>query len=129
MESYSSGRFHEYNLEQDEAHESHGGGTKLATDVCDRIIESATIEEVEKTHYHKKHHKVPLEGEYVELRKTLEEGRLVIEHVLSRLSIGYLPTRFNYLAQCLASGKQYSGKVVKSANSPCARIIITLSPS
>lgn len=130
MESYSSGRFHEYNPPQNESQPmTEGGGLVPKTDVCDRVIESARIEEVERTQYHKRHFKVPMPGDKVKLRNALENGRLVIEHVESNLSIGYLPTRFNYLAQCLASGKKYGGKVTASANSPSARIVIELVPS
>lgn len=133
MESYTSGRFHEYTPVENEATSPKAGGgeggAQPGTDMCDRVIESARLEEIERSQYHKKHSRVPRIEDLVRLRKGLEAGRLVIEHASTNLSVGYLPTRFNYLVQCLASGRKYNGKVTASTDSPSARIVIELSPS
>lgn len=84
----------------------------VTPDPCGRAF-SVQLEDVAHSEYYRSHSRVPSEGTplYVEHRKrivaTLETGE----------SVGSLPTKMNYLAECLKSGFKYHGVVKSSTQS------------
>lgn len=135
MESSSSGRFHDYSGSESpkrapiETGVGTGSGSEPGTDRCAKSIESARLEEIEKSEYFSKHANVPPVDTKVQIRKKLVKGRIAVETVKGKESIGFLPTKFNYLAGCLETGWSYEGKIIASSNKPIPRVVVELSAS
>jgi hypothetical protein len=125
MGSTGTGRFTDYpgkRYNDENGDISAGGGNDI--DRCAKAF-SAELEEVELCQYFKKNGDVPQVGAdvYVDI-----DQRLCIYEKGSNTSIGYLPTEYNYLAQCIASGYHYRGTVTNSRNSPIAYVRVDIGP-
>jgi hypothetical protein len=68
---------------------------------------------------------VPAPGTALRLRSELVDGRLAIEVTGGRV-VGLLPTKYSYLALCMARGIRYDGGVVSSSSGPIPRIRVSL---
>lgn len=122
MGSSGTGRFDHY--------PPSGGGITPAgggTDPCAGEVVCA-LEEVARCQYYQHHQGTPPAGTLVVLSSGLVGGRQAVETVVGAEVVGYLPTAFNYLRQCVARGHQYSGTVESSGmvNSvPVVRVRLT----
>jgi hypothetical protein len=72
------------------------------------------LEDVEQSGYFQAHKKTPPVGTRLEVA---QRKRLVAQ-TANGVSIGNLPTTFNYLASCLKAGWSYIGTVQSAANGP-----------
>jgi len=118
MGSTGTGRFDDY----------HGtsrgsGGDGGPEDQCNQPF-TAMVEEVERCDYYRQHNALPEIG----TRLTLRLGKRIRVETTQEELIGYLPTRFNYLAACLRSGYSYSGSVTSTAKPPILRVQVSISP-
>ena len=122
MGSSGSGRFGDYNIRS-----SLGGTSNEKTEIeCPLIVETIKVEDVATSQYYLDNQDVPLTCSRVELKSTIVNGRLVIEHLDSRKIVGNLPTQFNYLYTCIKQGMNYKGEVVSSGISPVPYVVVTL---
>jgi hypothetical protein len=94
---------------------------------CGKAIGGISLEDVARGDFYKRNKKVPPTGTEVLLREHLEKGRLVIEAKGGEI-IGSLPTRYNYLRQCMEQGNRYGGNVISSSSSPLPTVKIDLGP-
>lgn len=99
------------------------GGGSDAEDRCSRAF-SASLEEVERCSYFRKHGDVPPKGTNVSVRV----DRRVSVIADDGEEIGYLPIHYNYLAQCMQDGYSYSGLVTSSIGSPVASVQVDIGP-
>lgn len=121
MGSTGSGRLSDYSRFRG-AIKGVTGGEDLINK-CDRAV-ATVLEDVETCDYYKKYGHVPTKGTYVKIDiKTrlvaLDENGDVI---------GYLPTEYNYLLECLSDGYQYEGEVSGSFDMPVPSVYIAVTP-
>mgnify|MGYP000235824799 CR=1 FL=1 len=124
MGSTGSGRFSDYSGSGGgQGSTGASGGGASGEDRCDRAF-SGFLEEVEQCDYFAANQDVPPTNTTL----TLElRGRLMAIDP-NGLSVGALPTRLNYLADCLGAGFTYNGRVVSSAPGAVASVNVDFSP-
>lgn len=93
---------------------------------CPVTIDFIILEDVATSEYYTTRHELPMQGEIVELKNALHEGRLVVISSSTREIIGNLPTRYNYLYYCVESGMHYSGNVLSSGERPMPYVTVDL---
>lgn len=121
MGSNGSGRFTDYTKSSSTPTNPKSGGTS-GENKCDKAI-SANLEDIERCSYYTTHQDVPEVGTAVQLSFN---QRLIV--VTGGLTLGNLPTKFNYLMACLEDGYTYAGAVSSSSNNGIARIVVDLAP-
>ncbi len=90
---------------------------------CDKAV-ATVVEEVETCEYFVKHGKVPAKGTYVKIALKTRVAALDEQGDV----IGYLPTEYNYLLECLNDGYQYEGEVSGSFDIPVPSVYIAVTP-
>lgn len=131
MGSTSSDRFKDYSDGGDGKSGSGGGDSgdggssakKGKNDPCTVIIET-DLEEVERQEYFKAHGAPPPVGTSVELVPDFS-ARIAVA-VVSDATLGFLPTRFNYLRKCWSEGHRYAGEVTQSSTKPFTSVTVKL---
>jgi hypothetical protein len=106
-----------------------GGGAKGKpdeTDKCAAVIEDLPLEEVALSGYFKEHKAVPPEKTKVRVRDKLVDKRIAVETESGQEVIGYVPTAYNYLRQCMSNGWAYMGKVTSSSAGKLPKITVDL---
>lgn len=103
-----------------------GSPGKGGKDVCNVNEDSIDLEDVGRSAHYSTVGNVPATGDPVDLLTQLSGGRLAVTHAPTGHIIGYLPTNFNFLHNCLQQGRKYSGEVVYSANTPTPCVEISL---
>lgn len=112
MGSTGSGSFTDYS---GAPKASSGKGTSGGTsgeDICSQAF-SAALEDVAQYGYFNAHQNVPPVQAQLDI---VLNGRLIA--MAGNDAVGALPTRFNYLAACIADGFTYRGLVTFSVNGP-----------
>jgi len=127
MGSAGSARFSDYPDKPSQKVVSGGrhglsGGTS-GDDPCDRAF-SAVLEDFEQSGYFKSHGIPPVVGTEI----VVEKDKRVFARIRGAESIGNLPTRFNYLAGCMAFGRTYVGRVSSVISGPITKITIDAAP-
>lgn len=122
MGSTGSGSFSDYPGSRPKGGGAGGGAS--GDDRCARGFACA-LEEVEQCDYFTANGDVPPAGTAlsIELR-----GRLFAVAENGQ-SVGALPTRLNYLADCMGAGFSYAGRVTTSASSPVASVNADFAPN
>ena len=124
MGSTGSGSFTDYpGSRPKERGQGGGGGGASGDDRCERAF-SCTLEEVEQCDFFVANNDVPSISTVLSID---QRGRLFAVDENGQ-SIGALPTRFNFIADCLAAGFVYEGRVVSSQNSPIASVSVDFAP-
>lgn len=98
-------------------------GGKGLVNKCEKAV-STILEDVENCDYYKKNGNVPAKGTYV---KVAFKTRIVAVDENDDV-IGYLPTEYNYLLECLTDGFQYEGEVSGSFDTPLISVNIAATP-
>lgn len=124
MGSTGSGSFSDYSGSRPkEGDNGAGGGGASGDDRCERAI-ACTLEEVERSEYFTAKGDVPSAGIAISIE---QRGRLFAVAPNGQ-TIGALPTRFNYLAECMTAGFSYAGFVTASATNPVATVSVDMAP-
>ncbi|MCR4826951.1 MAG: hypothetical protein K5882_08400 [Bacteroidales bacterium] len=121
MGSTGSGRLSDYSNYRGAIKGVIGGEDLI--NKCDRAVASV-LEEVATCDYYKKNGHVPAKGTYVKIGLKI---RLVAFDENGDV-IGYLPTEYNYLLECLNDGYQYEGEVSGSFETPVPSVYIAVTP-
>lgn len=121
MGSTGSGRLSDYSRFRGAVKGVTGGEDLI--NKCDRAV-ATVLEDVETCDYYKKNGKVPAKGTYVKIALKI---RLVAIDEKGDV-IGYLPTEYNYLLECLNDGYQYEGEVSGSFETPVVSVYIAVTP-
>lgn len=86
---------------------------------------STLIEDVDTCEYYSKKGMLPCVGTevYVDFKV-----RLVVKSN-DGLIIGYLPTKYNYLRNCIVKGFTYTGVVSVASSTPINTVVVDITPS
>ena len=103
-----------------------GGGT---TDRCENSIAALALEEVATAEYYSKHNSIPTLKTPVFVRPELVGSRVALATVSGNEVIGYVPTAYNYLRQCIQKGWTYDGVVSRSISGRVPQLSVDLSAS
>lgn len=103
-----------------------GGGGGGKSDKCDVIVNDLQLEEVALSEYFTAHGKPPTEKTKVKVRDKLVGGRVAVETESGGEVIGYVPTAYNFLRQCISQGWSYSGKVASSSAGKVPKLQVDL---
>ncbi len=93
---------------------------------CDESIDAA-LEDVMLSEYVNLNGTLPSGGIDIRLRPNLLNDRLVAE-TLAGVSIGNLPTRYNYLVLCIHKGYEYTGTITSVRSAPVPSLDVHLDP-
>jgi hypothetical protein len=104
--------------------EGGASGGASGEDPCDKAF-SADLEDFERSEYFARHKSPPKVG--LEVAVSLER-RLTVRTGANE-TLGFLPTKFNYLAGCIKSGHNYSGQVSGVSSKPLIRVRVDIAPS
>jgi hypothetical protein len=125
MGSTTTGKFKDYPPSQEKKGGGSGPSGGEPDDQCRQALSNINLEDVERSAYYQTHKNVPPAGSAVTLRTTLLGPRLSIDDSKG-LSIGLLPTNYNYLAVCLKKKFSYAGEVASSSQKPSPTVRINL---
>jgi hypothetical protein len=125
MGSSGGSTFSDYSEKDPSASNANSGGASKV-DKCGMAF-AVSLEEVSRCDYYKTHHSLPPIGTDVLL--VFNRIRLAICETSSGNEIGYLPTKFNYLKNCLDNGFAYSGTVRSIILKPIPTVLVDMVPS
>lgn len=86
---------------------------------------STLIEDVDTCEYYSKKGTLPAVGTEVYVNFKV---RLVVKSN-DGLIIGYLPTKYNYLRNCIVKGFNYTGVVSNASSTPINTVIVDITPT
>lgn len=122
MGSSGSGRISDY---PGSNKTGNGGGNAGSADRCGRAF-AVTLEDIEHCDFYKIRGTVPPPGQ--KLRIALRKR--VVAETEDGMSVGNLPTGYNYLGSCLKEGWTYAGTVTASTGTgSVARISADFAPA
>jgi hypothetical protein len=127
MGSTGSGSFSDYhNYERNRnanAEGSNSNGGSSGEDQCARAL-STSLDDVAYCEYYKTRRDLPPIGTIL----SIEFKTRLVAITDDGLSLGYLPTKYNYLRACMNDGFAYTGAVSSSNVSPIPSIIVDVAP-
>jgi len=123
MGSTGSGSFTDYSKRKSTILDGTNGGTS-GNDDCGKAF-TTNLEDISRCFYFINKHKVPSVD--TEVSVFFNGVRLSIESKLGE-EIGYLPTKYNYLKNCIADGIVYKGSIRSSSLTPIPSIIVDITP-
>lgn len=121
MGSTGTGHFTDYSDYQKPVQGVTGG--KDTVYICDRAVATA-LEDVATSDYYIVNGNVPPKGTPIII--TVNKRVVAVDE--KGLTIGNLPTEYNYLLACIQEGYQYEGEVMDSAKSPLPSVNIAVTP-
>lgn len=124
MGSTGSGSFTDYSQQKPTSSGASDGGTS-GVDKCNQAFDSS-LEEVSRCRYFQEAG-IPAVGTDVFIR--FNGVRLAAVDTNSNREIGYLPTKFNYIKNCLDDGFSYSGVVRSASVTPTPVVYVDITPS
>lgn len=122
MGSSGTGNFSDY-LNFQGAIKGVTGGVD-SEDKC-ALAFSTLIEDVDTCEYYCKKGALPAVGTEVYIDFKV---RLVVKNN-DGLIIGYLPTKYNYLRNCIVKGFTYTGVVSNASSTPINTVVVDITPS
>lgn len=122
MGSSGTGNFSDY-LNFQGAIKGVTGGVD-SEDKC-ALAFSTLIEDVDTCEYYRKKGTLPSVGTevYVDFK-----FRLLVKNN-DGLIIGYLPTKYNYLRNCIVKGFTYTGVISVASSTPINTVVVDITPS
>ena len=123
MGSSGSGNFSDYPGSTSSGGTGKSGGAS-GENKCDRAF-SAMLEEIDRCEYYIKNKDVPKVGDNVII--SFDKRPIAVSE--DGLTIGYLPTKLNYIKMCMDNGYSYAGGVVSSSSDLVAAVSIDVIPS
>jgi hypothetical protein len=124
MGSSGSGSFSDYSKQKSKTTGGKSGGAS-GDDQCGKAI-STSLEEVSRCTYFASTGKVPSKGTEITI---VFNGVRLAAVTKKKEEIGYLPTKYNYIKNCLADGYSYSGEVTSSSLKPVPGVLVDIVPA
>jgi hypothetical protein len=121
MGSSGSGNFSDYS--QNKSVGANQGG-KSGKDECNKAY-SIILEEVDRCEYYINHSSLPPNGLSIKIDFHL---RLEAKDASSNEIIGYLPTKYNFLVNCIKNGFIFKGEIVSSITKPILIVRVDIAP-
>jgi hypothetical protein len=106
-----------------------GGGGGGGGDRCDLAIHNLALDEVATSEYFRNHGHAPRTGTQVRVRGKLVGSRIAVETSGADEVVGYMPTEYNYLRQCMSRGYKYEGNVASSLGGLLPQVTVDLTPT
>ena len=106
-----------------------GSGSGGGGDRCDLAIDNLTLDEIATSEYFKSHGHAPRTGTQVRVRGKLVGSRIAVETSGASEVVGYVPTEYNYLRQCMSRGYKYDGTVASSSGGSLPQVTVDLTPT
>ena len=125
MGSSGSDSFSDYSEQKPTSPKTENGGSSK-NDKCKNAF-ATSLEEVSRCAYYKRKKTMPPIG--LDVIITFNGTRLAATESSSGLEIGYLPTKFNYLKNCMDNGFAYSGVVRTITLRPTPSVLTDIVPS
>lgn len=123
MGSSGTGRFSDY-IPAEKGNSSNGNtGESSGANKCSKAF-TTNLEDVSRCDYFLNNGDVPDAGTEI----TVDIKTRLVAKTLQGEIVGYLPTKFNYLAGCMDDGFRYLGVVSTSGTIPFAKITIDVHP-
>jgi hypothetical protein len=124
MGSSGTGRLTDYSSKEKKEPKTPGSetGGSSGRDPCSESF-TAKLEDVARSHFYATKGALPANGSQVDVKLL---GRLVV--YAAGADLGFLPTKYNYLAGCINRGFKYSGTVISTATAPVPMISVEISP-
>lgn len=94
-----------------------GGGGSSGVDRCKQAF-SCSLEEVAQCEYYEENGDIPMEGTELAIEV---DGRVIAVDE-DGVVVGAIPTRYNYIAECIADGYRYVGVVSFASKIPIPSI-------
>ncbi|MFA6483406.1 MAG: hypothetical protein WCW62_12560 [Bacteroidales bacterium] len=128
MGSTGTGHFTDYSDNQrprnnEDPSEPHETGGRSGNDKCQRAF-STNLEEVASSQYLIQNGYLPPVGTNV----FISFNERIVAETEDGVCIGFLPTRFNYLLNCIENGFSYSGVIARSNSIPLPSLTIDVNP-
>ena len=124
MGSSGSGSFTDYSNQKPKSSGTKSGGGS-GDDKCSKAF-STQLEEVSRCKYFISTGKVPPKGTEI---KIVFSGIRLTALTNKNEEVGYLPTKFNYIKNCLADGFKYEGVVSTSSMKPVPSVSVDVVPA
>lgn len=125
MGSSGSGRITDYPGSSGSGTSTGGGGGGGGSDRCAQAF-AVALEDIEHCDFYRRAGAVPARGQQLRIA---HKKRIVAE-TDAGVTVGNLPTTYNYLASCLAAGWAYTGTVtVSNSAGPVAKVSADFAPS
>ncbi len=121
MGSSGTGNFSDYSGYKPQNNGDQGGSSD--EEKCNKAF-STRLDEVEPSQYFDTHNSVPP----VDTRVSISFNSRLEVYTDNMLLVGYLPTKYNYLAVCIQNGFSYVGTVSSSSNDPIASVEVDIVP-
>lgn len=121
MGSRGTGKFTDYSGMTPTGNGGNGG--KGDKDPCDKEI-NCLLDDVGRSQYYSNYNNVPPIGTKVEV--LFDGKRLVVQTMIGKEILGYLPTSYNYILLCINQGRVFNGGVADSRNSAIPYIKISV---
>ena len=129
MGSTGTGRFTDYpGKTKSEGSDGTPQNDTGGVNQCERAIGNILVEDIARCPYYIRTSNVPTAGSSIHVSQALLGGRLSIVTDANEV-IGLLPTRYNYLLQCMAQGYTYSGHILASSLQPLPMVTVDLAPT
>ncbi|MDX9917203.1 MAG: hypothetical protein RBT15_04225 [Gudongella sp.] len=93
---------------------------------CPSFLENIRLEDVATTEFFIEKQLLPKAGDLVVMNNSIYRGRLVVSVDSEGEVLGNIPTKYNYLINCIKKGIQYKGVVVASGLTPVPFVVVTL---
>ena len=125
MGTTRSGKFETYPSASGKSSQSWDS-VKGGDSPCRELLSEIELEDVARCEFYQNKKKVPSVNTsvYLDPDPTSCFGRLCIKTSQENLTVGFLPTEYNFLIQCLQYS--YRGKVIHSESHPIPKVIIDL---
>lgn len=122
MGSSGSGSLSDYSNPNSSAGGNSGGSSNV--DRCNLAF-ATSLEEVSRCEYFKK---IGIPPTGTDVFVAFNKIRLVIIDTTRGYEIGYLPTKYNYIKNCLDDGFAYRGTVRSNALKPFPSVFVDMTP-
>jgi hypothetical protein len=124
MGSTGSDRFSDYpGSRSSGTGQGSGGGGASGEDRCLRAF-SCNLEEIEQCEFFVTNGALPSASSQL----TLEQRSRIFVVAPNGQTVGALPTTLNFLADCLAAGFAYDGRIVGSSAAPVVTVRVDFAP-
>lgn len=124
MGSSGSGSFSDYSQQKPTSSGASNGGAS-GIDKCNQAFDSS-LQEVSRCQYFQE---VGIPAIGTEVFISFNGVRLAVIDSNSNREIGYLPTKFNYIKNCLDDGVSYNGVVRSASVTPTPAVYVDIIPS
>ncbi len=125
MGSSGRGEFGNYKVDRKSGGVGSGNNDTTIDIQCPESIENILLEDISTCEYFKTLNGLPYVGQDVYINSLIIDGRIAVVDTASTKVIGNVPTRYNYLIECISS-INYIGTIEISGLIPIPHIVVEI---